>query len=275
MTLTAVEPPPQKSAQQNTGSRATFWLGAATLAGAAAVAALGLLAAPADDVQGDAVRIIFVHVPVAVGAYAAFGLTAVGSAVWLWRRSRWWDTVACAGAEIGLLLCGLTLATGMLWGRPTWGTYWEWGDVRLMTTLILFLVMVGYVAVRSLGGHPDSVATRAAVVGLVGAVNLPIVNQSVNWWSNRTLHQQSSLTDGKLEDLTLFTVFAGILVCGMAVCWLLIHRFRIGWLEHQLQSQEIAEALTARRAEARQAPPGQHGGKPDRSSTPDPRPNSG
>lgn len=233
-----------------TGSRFTGWLGALTLAGLATVAALGLLAVPADDVQGDAVRIIFVHVPSALGAYAAFGVTAVGSIMWLWRRSEWWDITAHAGAEVGVLLCGLTLVTGMLWGRPTWGTYWEWGDVRLVTTLILFLVMVGYLSVRALGGEAGSVATRAAVVGLVGAVNIGIVNRSVNWWANRTLHQQSSLTDGKLEDLTLFTLFLALVVAAMAIVWMIVHRFRIGWLERRLADRQLHEALRARRAEA-------------------------
>ncbi|MYH43182.1 MAG: hypothetical protein F4134_04290 [Acidimicrobiaceae bacterium] len=233
-----------------TGSRFTFWLGLATLIGLAAVAALGLLAVPADDVQGDTVRIIFVHVPSALGAYVAFGLTAVGSVMWLWRKSVWWDVTAHAAAEVGVLLCGLMLVTGMLWGRPTWGTYWEWGDVRLVTSLILFLVMVGYLSVRALGGDATSVATRAAVVGLIGAVNLPIVNRSVNWWANRTLHQQSSLTEGKLEDLTLFTLFLAFVVAAMAICWMMVHRFRIGWLERQIQARELHEAMAARRAEA-------------------------
>ena len=233
-----------------TGSRFTFWLGAATLAGLATVAALGLLAVPADDVQGDAVRIIFVHVPAALGAYAAFGLTALGSVMWLWRRSVWWDITAHAAAEVAVLLCGLMLVTGMLWGRPTWGTYWEWGDVRLVTALILFLVMVGYLSVRALGGDAGSVATRAAVVGLVGAVNIAIVNRSVNWWANRTLHQQSSLSDGKLEDLTLFTLFLSLVVAAMAILWMVVHRFRIGWLERQLADWHLHDALRARRAEA-------------------------
>lgn len=247
--LPAAEPAETSPVPASTGSLATRWIGLAALVGTAAVALLGLLAAPADDVQLDAVRIIFVHVPVAIGTYVAFGLTAVGSLMWLWRRSVWWDTTAHAAAEVGVLLCGLTLATGMLWGRPTWGTYWEWGDVRLVTTLILFLIMVGYLAVRSLGGG-EAASTRAAVVGLVGAVNLPIVNQSVNWWADRTLHQQSSITDGKLEDLTLFTLFLGIVTAGLAIVWMMIHRFRIGWLERELQAAELDAALSARRAEA-------------------------
>jgi len=234
----------------STGSRMTFWLGWLVLAGIVAVAFLGLVSAPEDDVQNDAVRIIFVHVPVAFLTYVAFGLTAVGSVMWLWKRSVWWDTVAHAAAEIGVLFCGLTLVTGSVWGRPTWGTYWEWGDVRLVTTLILFLIMVGYLSVRSIGGDEQVVATRAAVVGLIGAINLPIVNRSVEWWFDRTLHQQSSLTDGNLEGLTLFTMALGVVVGGLGFLWLLIHRFRVAWLERQLRGHDLDDALAARRAEA-------------------------
>ena len=237
-------------APAGTGSRATAWLGGAVLVGLALLAYLGLVAAPEDDLMEDAVRIIFVHVPVAILTYVCFGITAVGSVMWLWKRSVWWDTVAHAAAEIGVLCCGLTLATGAIWGRPTWGTYWEWGDVRLVTTLILFLIMVGYLSVRSIGGDEQAVATRAAVIGLIGAVNIPIVNRSVNWWFDRTLHQQSSLTDGKLEGLTLFTLTLGFVVLGMAVLWLLIHRFRVGWLEREVRGQALGDALDARRAEA-------------------------
>jgi len=232
-----------------TGSRLTLVLGLATLAGLVLVAVLGLLAAPPDDVMGDTVRIIYVHVPAALGAYAALGVTAFGSVIWLLRRSVWWDMVAHAGAEVGVILCGVTLVTGMLWGRPTWGTYWEWGDVRLVTTLILFVVMVGYLSVRSLGGDHSAVATRAAVIGLIGGVNIVIVNRSVNWWANRTLHQQSSLTDGKLEDLTLFTLFLAIIVTATAISWMLVHRVRTAWLEHQLAEHDLRAAMEARHAE--------------------------
>jgi heme exporter protein C len=193
---------------------------------------------------------LYIHVPMAFLTYLAFLVTTVGSVLWLWKRSAWWDIVAHASAEAGVIFCGLTLFTGSVWGRPTWGTYWEWGDVRLVTTLILFLVYVGYLSVRSLGGDEDAVATRAAVVGLVGAVNLPIVNRSVEWWFNRTLHQQSSLTDGKLEDLTLFTMFLGLAVLFAMYLWMMIHRFRLGWLERERRALELDEALDARRAEA-------------------------
>lgn len=241
---------PTTTSAASTGSRTTRMLGSAVLVGVAAMILLGFFGAPPDDLMQDSVRLIFVHVPSAILTYVAFLTTAVGSVMWLWKRSVWWDIVAHSAAEIGVVFCGLTLITGSIWGRPTWNTYWEWGDVRLVTTLILFLMMVGYLAVRSAGGEDDAVSTRAAVVGLIAAVNLPIVNRSVEWWADRTLHQQSSITDGKLEDLTLFTMVLGIVVWAVFFLWAMIHRFRVGWLERELRSGDLDEAIAARRAEA-------------------------
>jgi heme exporter protein C len=238
------------SAPAGTGSPMTRWLGLTCLAGFAVLVLFAFGLSPEDDVQRDAVRMLYIHVPVAFLTYVAFVVTAVGSVMWLWKRSIWWDMVAHSSAEIGVIFCGLTLFSGSIWGRPTWGTYWEWGDVRLVTTLILFLVYVGYLSVRSIGGDEGSVATRAAVVGLIGAVNLPIVNRSVEWWFNRTLHQQSSLTDGKLEDLTLFTMFLGLVVMFGIYVWMMIHRFRLAWLERERRTLDLDKALLARRAEA-------------------------
>lgn len=234
----------------HTGSRTTRLLGTAVIVGLVALVYLGFFGAPEDDEQQDAVRMIFVHVPSAIFTYVAFVTTAIGSAMWLLRRSVWWDTVAHAAAEIGVLFCGLTLFTGSVWGRPTWNTYWDWGDVRLVTTLILFLMMIGYLAVRSLGGDERATATRAAVVGVLAAVLIPIVNRSVEWWENNTLHQKSSLTDGKLEDLTLFTIFVGFAVWGLFFAWAVIHRFRITWLERELRVGDLDRAIEERRAEA-------------------------
>jgi len=235
-----------------TGSRTTRLLGFVVLVGVVALILLGFFGAPEDDEQRDAVRMIFVHVPSAFLTYTAFLTTAVGSVMWLWKRSRWWDIVAHSAAELGVIFCGLTLFTGSVWGRPTWNTYWDWGDVRLVTTLILLLMMVGYLALRAAGGDENAVATRAAVVGLLAAVNLPIINRSVEWWANRTLHQRSSLTDGNLEDLTLFTLVVGVVVWALFFVWAMVHRFRIGWLEHQLSSIDLEAALIQRRAEATQ-----------------------
>jgi heme exporter protein C len=247
---TAPAPQAEDATVANTSSRATRVLAVFIGVGVPTLLVFAFLLSPKDDVMEDAVRLLYIHVPVAMLAYVSFGLTAAGSVGYLWKRSRWWDTVAYASAEIGVVLCGLTLITGSIWGRPTWNTWWEWSDVRLVTTLVLFLTFVGYLAFRRVPADPELRAKRAAVIGLVGVVNIPIVRYSVEWWENNTLHQQSSLTDGKLENLALFTWFLGTLVLGAIFVWLLIHRFRLAWLEEEIDRSGLVDALEERRAEA-------------------------
>ncbi|MEQ8717193.1 MAG: cytochrome c biogenesis protein CcsA [Acidimicrobiales bacterium] len=249
------------TAPVHTGSRATRVLGWMTLVGVGVLLLFAFVLSPEDARvspvdpgsvigQSDAVRLMYIHVPSAIIAYVAFSITAVGSVMVLWKRSRWWDHVAHASAEIGVVFCGLTLVTGSIWGRPTWNTWWEWGDVRLVTTLILFLMYLGYLALRSVPADPDVQARRAAIVALVAAIDIPIVNRSVEWWENRTLHQQSTLTDLKIEDLTLFTLVLGFAVFGLLFAWLLVHRFRTAWLQGEVERHGLSEALVERRAEA-------------------------
>jgi heme exporter protein C len=243
-----------------TGSRTTRVLGVAVLIGAALLVYLAFVATDPDvriDAtsgeeigQFDAVRLIYVHVPAAIIAYLAFFVTAVGSAVVLKNRSVWWDLVAGASAEIGSLAAALALITGSIWGRPIWNTWWEWGDVRLLTTLVLFMLSLGYLAVRRLEGTAEMRAKRSAVVGLLLIVNVIIVNRSVEWWENQTLHQQSTIADATIEDLTLFTLFFSMFLGLAAYVWMLIHRFRLAWLERQDERFGLDEAIERRRAEA-------------------------
>ncbi len=244
--LTASAPPPPDSVARS-GMRA---LSAFIAVGVPTLLVFAFALSPADDSMGDAVRLLYVHVPIAMLTYVAFGLTALGSIMYLWKRSRWWDTVAYSAAEVGVVYCGLLLVTGMIWGRPTWNTWWEWSDVRSVTALVLFLVFVGYLAFRKVPAEPEVRAKRAAIIGIIGAVNIPIVNRSVEWWDNNTLHQKSSLTDGNLEDLTLFTWFLGTVVLGAIFLWLLITRFRLAWLEQEVERHGLLGALEERRAEA-------------------------
>ena len=241
-----------KETQNNTtSSRITRFLGSCLVLGVPALILFAFVFSPKDDTMEDAVRLLYIHVPVAIFSYIAFGITAIGSIFYLWKRSRWWDTTAHASAEIGVMFCALTLITGSIWGRPTWNTWWEWGDVRLVTTLVMFLMFIGYLALRQVPASPEVRAKRAAIVGIIGTINIPIVNRSVEWWENSTLHQQSSLTDGNLEDLTLFTWFLGTLIIGIAYLWLLIHRFRVGWLATEYEAQGYGVAIEERQAEAR------------------------
>lgn len=247
---------------QSTSSRATRILGAATLLGFVVLLPFVFIFSPADErvdpVSGnivgqfDAVRLLYVHFPSILIAYLAFSLCAVASAAFLWRRSRWWDSVAAASGEIGVLFLGLTLFTGVIWGRPIWNTWWQWGDVRIMTTLMLFLMFLGYTAVRSLDIDRAVRSKRAAVLALISVVNIPIVSQSVNWWEDRTLHQKSSATELRYQDLTLFTLFLAFIVFGLLFAWLLVHRFRVEWLGYEAEEFGYEQAITERRRQARE-----------------------
>ena len=250
----------QSSAPPSTSSPTTRILGWATLAGLALLVVFAFFVSPEDSRrtadgeiigQFDAVRLLYIHVPSAVFAYVAFSVTGLGSIVYLWRRSRWWDHVAHASAEIGVVFCGITLLTGIIWGRPVWNTWWEWGDVRLVTTLLLFLIFVGYLAFRAVPNEPHRQARNASILAIVGALNIPVVNRSVEWWENRTLHQQSTLADLKIEDETLLTLMIGFGVFSVMFLWLLIHRFRVAWLAEEEAETGLEKALAERRAEAK------------------------
>jgi heme exporter protein C len=146
--------------------------------------------APGDYQQGDTVRIMFVHVPAStlgLGAYAALGVSSFFALVF---RHPLADAAARAAALPGAAFTALALITGALWGQPMWGTWWVW-DARLTSVLVLFLFYLGYMALRSSIDDEARATRAAAVLGLVGLINLPIVKFSVDWWN--TLHQPASL----------------------------------------------------------------------------------
>ncbi|MEI7623026.1 MAG: cytochrome c biogenesis protein CcsA [Actinomycetes bacterium] len=232
----------------STGSRATMILGIVTLLALAMLVLFGLILSPADENQGDAVRIMYVHVPSATLSYVGCFLTTIGSAVYLWRKSQWWDLVAYAGAEVAALFTAFTLVTGMLWGRPTWGVYWVW-DARLTSEAMLMLLLLGYLAVRRLAADYDVRAKRAAIVGLLLVPNVFIVRQSVQWW--RTLHQTPtlSLSGAEIQGLMLFSLFIGFIAITLVFVWMVIHRFRVAWLEEQVDAEGLDVAIAERRAE--------------------------
>lgn len=239
-------------APQSTASRATRVLGAASLAGLALLLGYALVWSPADVVQGDAVRIMYVHVPSAIVAFLACGLTTLASAMWLRRRSEGWWVLGGASAEVGLVFTAATLLTGAIWGRPTWGTYWDW-DPRITSTTLLFILLVGYLALRRIDNESGDAAQRGmrgAIVGLLLAPNVMIVHYSVDWW--RSLHQPATITrlDPTIEGTMLFTLMLGIVVFAAIFAWLLVHRFRVGWLEERVGASSIDQALVERRAEA-------------------------
>ncbi|WP_298098594.1 heme ABC transporter permease CcmC [Brevundimonas sp.] len=147
--------------------------------------------APEDYQQGDTVRIMFVHVPAASVGLMIYGALGVSSFFALVFRHPLADATARAAALPGAAYTALALATGSLWGKPMWGAWWAWGDARLMSVLILFLFYIGYMALRASIDDEAKATRAAAVLGLVGLINLPIVKFSVDWWN--TLHQPASL----------------------------------------------------------------------------------
>jgi heme exporter protein C len=213
--------------------------------GLTAVTAVAMLAtlwgalvyAPREAVEGDVQRLFYIHVPMAWVAYMAFGAVALASAMYLWRKEPAWDIVARSSAEIGLVFTSLVLVTGSIWGRPIWGTWWEW-DARLTTTLILWVLYAGYLAIRSFAGVEQQGARFAAVVGIIAFLDVPIVHLSVSWW--RTLHPQPIIVkplgeSPALPDEMLFVIAIGLITMTLLYTCLLAQRFAVGLLEYELR----------------------------------------
>jgi heme exporter protein C len=157
-----------------------------------------------DAIQGELSRIMYVHVPSAWLAYLAFGVTLVASGMYLWKKNLKWDRRAVASAEIGVVFTGLAIALGMIWAKPTWGVWWTW-DSRLTLTAIMFFVYLGYLALRRTTDDLDVRAKRSAILGIVAAVQIPLVHFSVVWW--RGLHQAPSLLKPEGPEMDTAIVF--------------------------------------------------------------------
>lgn len=200
-----------------------------------AASALSMLAAlfmvfvyvPTDAEQGIVQRIFYFHLPCAWVAFLSFGIVAIAAGLYLWLGQRVWDDLSYAAAEIGTLFCTLVLITGSVWAKPIWGTWWTW-DSRLTTTFILWLIYVGYLMLRAFGGDSEEVARFAAVVGIVGVVDVPVIIVSVRLW--RTIHPAVLLTrqggHGLQDPRMIATLLVSLGAFSVLFVWLLLMRLR-------------------------------------------------
>jgi heme exporter protein C len=234
---------------EHTGSQATRVLGLAALVSAVFWALHGLIWSPPEVDMGDVVRLLYVHVPAATLLYVACAITTISSAMWLRRRTPGWDALALSAAELAAVFGVLTLLTGSIWGRPTWGTYRTW-DPHLTTTALLQVLIIGYLALRRVEPSGGTAGyTPAAIVGLLLLPNVVIVRYSVDWW--RSLHQGATLNTltPSIEGDMLVSLMLGLLTGGLVFLWLMIHRFRVAHLEQQVGHYDLEAAVAARRAE--------------------------
>ena len=191
--------------------------------------------APTEAVQGDVQRIEYFHVPMAWVAYLAFFIVFIASVMYLWRRDERWDWLARACAELGTVFTTLVLITGSLWGKPIWGTWWAW-DARLTTTLILWFIYVGYLLLRSYTGRSEGGARAAAVLGIIGFIDVPIDYLSVTWW--RTLHPALQVPLGgqpQAPAAVVSTLMLCLLAFTLLFAFLLIQVYRL----QRLQSETL------------------------------------
>ena len=168
------------------------------------------MVAPTDSVLGNVQRVFYFHVPIAIMSFLAFFVVFLGSLMYLIKRTPKWDAIAHASAEVGVVFVTLALITGIIWAKPVWNTWWTW-EPRLTTTLILWLIYVAYLMVRSYAPTQSKGAIYAAVMGIVGFVDVPIVYYSVVWW--RSIHPspvvgpfaQADSLDGTMALILLYS----------------------------------------------------------------------
>ena len=188
---------------------------------------------PTEEKMGVVQRIFYFHVPSAFAGFLGVGLCAVFSALYLWKRDRRYDLVAHASAELGVVFFTIVLLTGPIWARPVWGVWWT-GEVRLTSTLILWLIYVGYLILRQNAENRDQAARWGAVVAIVGALDMPIIYKSVEWW--RGLHPKVlRVSGGQGLDPAMERALALCSITFVLLFFvLLIQRCRVGRLQDEL-----------------------------------------
>jgi heme exporter protein C len=217
------------------------WLAAALIA---AGLYTGLVVSPPDYQQGDSFRIMYVHVPSAYLGMLGYVVMAVASAIGFIWRIKLAFAVAVSVAPIGASFTFLALVTGGIWGRPTWGTFWEWGDARLMFELLLLFLYLGYMALRAAFEERDKADRVSSILAVVGVINVPIIHYSVLWWS--TLHQGPSISKlgaPSIAPSMLYPLL--IMLTGFTLCfvWLVLNRLQGEIVERERNSRWLQQLV--------------------------------
>ena len=213
-----------------------------SLAGMAVAGLIVFGFTPDDKLMGFSQKIMYLHLPSIWVTYLSFFIVFFCSIGYLWKRTPGFDRVAGAAAEIGVVFCGVGILTGAIWGRPTWGTYWVW-DARLTTTLLLFMIFIGYVILRAFADPGEKQARLAAVIGIVGFLDIPLIHLSVQWW--RTLHQPSTVfklgAEGQPKPAMpmelLYPLLLSLAVMTLFYVFLMLYRLRVEEREERLAEQ--------------------------------------
>jgi heme exporter protein C len=227
-------------------SRTTHVVLSALLLATAALVCLSLWAvflhAPEEQVMGAAQKIFYFHVPSAMVTYAGVALLLAGSLGYLWTRNLKWDNLALAGTEGALLFCTIVLITGPIWAKPAWGTWWTW-EARLTTTLVLWLLLLACLMVRGYADNRDLGARLASIVGIVAALDVPIVHKAVEWWRGQHPVVFAPGEDGGLEPRMRLAFGISTLAFFLLFGLLVALRYRIAEMEDRADHAVEAAAL--------------------------------
>jgi len=188
--------------------------------------------APDERIMGAVQRVFYFHVPIAMMTFLSVFVLLAGSVGYLWTRKPAWDQLSRAATETGILFCSLVLLTGPIWARPAWGVWWTW-EARLTTTLLLWLLLVACLMVRSYAQNRDLGARLAAIVGIVAAVDVPIIYKAVDWWRGQHPVLFKPGQGDALAPAMRTTFDFCIVVFLLFFCLLLVLRFRVAQLEER------------------------------------------
>ena len=224
------------------GAKGTGWVLRAAVASGMALLMIANLYlifmwAPTDAILGHVQRIFYFHVPIAWVAFLAFFIVFVSSILYLWKRNAHWDALAQSAAEIGVVFATLILVTGTIWMRPVWGVWWTW-EPKLTTSVILWLIYVGYLMLRAYAPSRSQGATYAAVLGIVGFIDVPIVYFAVEWW--RSVHPEAVVgplsESGSLDSSMRVVLMFSMLTFTLLFAFLLRERLSLRSMEDSLRS---------------------------------------